>query len=276
MVWRILYIILGSFIHAVAINAFYMPHNLLSGGVTGVAMLLEYKYGIPTGITSILLNIPLFIAGYKYVSRRFTYFSILGTVSSSIFLLITQGWIVDIQDTMVSCLIGGLLSGIGIGLVIKNRGSLGGTDILSVIVNKYFSFSIGTTTMAINAIILTLAAMQFGIERAAYTLVALYVCNKALDNIQEGFNHKKSIIIISDNADEVAKAIFKKIKRGITFLNGEGGYTGKQKKIIYIVLRTTELSRVRDTVRQVDPAAFITIVDAREVEGKGFDGPPLF
>ena len=276
LVKRIIYIIIGSFIYAYPINALLKQHNLLSGGLTGIAMIFNYLFRIPTGLTLILLNIPLFIIGYRYVSRRFTYLSILGITAASVFLIITNGWVIPVEDPLVAAIFGGLLSGAGSGIVIKNRGSLGGTDIVSVIMYKYLSLNIGGTAMAINAIILTLSAFLFNVEMAMLTLVGIFVGNKAVDVIQEGFNHRKTIIIVSDHHKELTQELLLRVKRGITLLEGEGAYTGRQKRLIYMVVRTMELAKIKDIVRKVDPDAFLSIIDTREVEGKGFNLGDLF
>jgi uncharacterized membrane-anchored protein YitT (DUF2179 family) len=275
-IFRIAYILIGSFIYSIAINALFIPHHLLSGGLTGVAMMLNYLFRIPIGLSVAILNIPLFFGSHKYIGKRFTWLSILGILSSSLFLFLTDSWKIPVENSMVAAIFGGLISGIGTGIVIKNRGSLGGTDIISIIVNKYFSFNIGGVGMAINAVILGISAFLFNVEMAMLTLVAIFVSNKAIDSIQEGFNHRKTVIIVSDHYQEIADELLKKVKRGITFIDGEGAYTKKGKKLIYMVVRVMELSRIKDIVRRKDPGAFLSIIDTREVEGKGFHISDLF
>jgi len=270
MIFRIFTILLGSFIYSVAINALFLPHHLLSGGLTGVAMMLEYLFQLPTGLSVAVLNIPLFFGSYRMIGKRFTWLSVLGILSSSLFLSLTRGWMIPVKDSMVAAIFGGLISGIGTGIVIKNRGSLGGTDIIAIIINKYLSFSIGGIGLAINGIILTVAAFLFDVEMAMLTLVSIFVGNKVIDSIQEGFNHSKTIVIVSDSCQEIADELFRKVKRGITFIEAEGAYTKKQRKLIYMVVRVMELARVRDIVKRIDPNAFLSIIDTREVEGKGF------
>ncbi|HHU77693.1 MAG: YitT family protein [Caldicoprobacterales bacterium] len=269
-IFRVMYILAGSFIYSLAINALFKPHRLLSSGVTGIAMMLEYLFRIPLSISVIILNIPLFFGSFRFLGKRFTYLTILGIMSSSLFLFLTGNWALKVENSIVAAIFGGLISGAGTGIIIKNRGSLGGTDILSIIINKYFSFSIGGIGMAINAVILTFAAFLFNVEMAMLTIVAIFVANKTVDAIQEGFNHKKTVIIVSEKHKEIADELLKKVKRGITFIEGEGAYTGKERKLIYMVVRVMELSRTRDIVRRIDPAAFLSIIDTREVEGKGF------
>ncbi|MDN5276605.1 MAG: hypothetical protein PWR01_570 [Clostridiales bacterium] len=273
---RVLYIIVGSFIYSVAVNMLFIPHRLLSGGLTGIAIILEYLFSIPTEITVIILNIPLFIGGYRFLGRRFVYLSMVGIASMSAFLYLTRGWTINVKDTMIATIFGGLISGTGIGIVIKNRGSLGGTDIISLLINKFFSFSVGGIATAFNFVILTAAAAFLNVEAAMFSMVGMFVSNKVVDAILTGFNHKKTVIIVSDAAEEMAEELFRHVKRGITFLKGEGAYTHKDKKLIYMVVRTMELSKLREVVHRVDPGAFMSIIDTREVEGRGFSVDDVF
>ncbi len=272
----IIYIISGSFLYSYAVNALFIPHGLFSGGLTGIAIILQYLFSFPAEITVIILNIPLFIGGYVYLGRRFVCLSILGIISMSFFLYLTRGWTMEIRDTMIASIFGGLISGIGAGIVIKNRGSLGGADIISLLINKFFSFNVGGVTAAFNFIILGAAAVLLNLEAAMFSMVGIFVSSRAVDAIQAGFNHKKTVIIVSDLAEEMARELFDNLQRGITFLNGEGAYTGQDKKLIYMVVRTMELSKVREVVKKVDPSAFMSIIDTREVEGKGFSVEDIF
>lgn len=188
----------------------------------------------------------------------------------SAFLYLTKGWTIDVKDDMIAAIFGGLILGTGTGIVIRNRGSLGGTDIISLLVNKFFSFSVGWIATACNLVILAVAALLLNVETAMFSMVGIFVSNKAVDAILTGFNHKKTVIIVSDVADEMAQELFRHVKRGITFLNGQGAYTHKDKKLIYMVVRTMELSKLREVVHRIDPGAFMSIIDTREVEGKGF------
>ncbi|MFY9296143.1 MAG: YitT family protein [Clostridiales bacterium] len=276
LVKRVIYIFIGSFIHAYGINALLIPHNLLTGGLTGIAMIIEYFLKIPISIMVILLNIPLFIAGYKIISKRFVYLSIVGIVSLSFFVALTKNWTLPIKNPMVAAIYGGLFLGVGSGIIIKNRGSLGGTDIVAVILNKHFSVSIGLVTTLFNFIILAMAICMFDIELAMYTMIAIFVSSKAMDTLQEGFNHKKTVIVISDHSKEIARELMEKVGRGVTFLEGEGAYTNTPKRLIYIVVRIIELSKVKDIIRAIDENAFLTIIDTKEVEGKGFDLGDLY
>ncbi|HZJ83448.1 MAG TPA: YitT family protein [Clostridia bacterium] len=276
LVKRIVYILIGSFIHAYGLNALLVPHSLLSGGVTGIAMFIEHFWKIPISLSVILLNIPLFIVAYKMISKRFIYLSILGIFSMSFFINLTRGWVLPIESPMIGAIFGGIIMGIGAGIIIKNRGSLGGTDVIAVIINKHLSIGIGVVTTLFNVVVLTMAVFMFDIELAMYTMVSLFISSKAIDSLQEGFNHKKTIIIVSDHSEEIAKELLDKVGRGVTFLDGEGAYTRSHKKLIYMVVRIMELARVKDIVRRVDGGAFMSILDTKEVEGKGFGIGDLF
>lgn len=276
LIKRVVYILLGSFIHACGINALLVPHSLLSGGLTGIAMLIEYFLGFPTSITVILLNVPLFIVGYRMISKRFVYLSMLGLFSMSFFLALTKNWDMQVKDPIIAAIYGGLLLGIGSGIIIKNRGSLGGLDIIAVIVNKHFSIGIGAITTLFNLLVLGAAAFMFDIELAMYTMIAIFISSKAIDTLQEGFNHKKTVIIISDHSEAISQQLMHRVGRGVTFLDGEGAYTHTRKKLIYVVVRIMQLARVKDIVRSIDENAFMSIIDTKEVEGKGFDLGDLF
>lgn len=276
MISRYMVILLGSFLFSFSVNVLFIPHELLSGGLTGIAIMLEYLFKIPSGWMVAILNIPLFLGGYRFVSRSFTYLSIFGTLCVSVFLFLTSGWELEVKNTMIAAIFGGLISGIGTGMVMRMRGSLGGIDILAVIINKYLSFSIGGVNLFLNVIILLVASLLFSIEMAMYTTIAIFVANKAIDVVLEGFNHKKTLIIVSDKNAEIAKELLIQVRRGITFLKGQGAYSGREKQLIYMVVRTMELSRVKDIVRKVDAEAFLSIIDTKEVEGKGFKFGDLF
>lgn len=273
---RLLYILMGSFIHAYGINAFLVPHHLLSGGLTGIAMFIEYFTGFPTAVTVVLLNIPLFVMGYRMISKRFVYLSMVGLFSMSFFLTLTKGWVLNVKNPMLASIYGGLIMGLGTGIIIKNGGSLGGTDIIAVIINKRFSMGIGFITTLFNLIVLGMAVLAFDVELAMYTMIAIFLSSRAIDALQEGFNHKKTVIVVSDHSEEIAKGLMDRVGRGVTFLEGEGAYTGQHKRLIYVVVRIMELSKVKDIIREIDENAFVSIIDTKEVEGKGFDLGDLF
>lgn len=273
----ILMIFLGSSFSGVAFNLFIMPHKLLSGGISGISLILNYLFDANIGLLFLVFNIPIFILGYKYVDREFVLLSIIGTVSFSfwveVFSFFRQNMIVP--DVMLSCIYAGVLNGIGLGIVLKNRASQGGIDIIAVILKKYFSMSIGSTSMIINTFIVIAASFITNLNLAMYTLISMYVSATVVDKIQQGFDRRKSIMIITDKEKQVADEIFKKLVRGITYLEGEGAYTGNRKRVIYCIVNLNQLAKLKQIVREIDANAFITVSDTAEVMGQGFSSRGL-
>lgn len=268
----ILMIILGSAIGGISFNVFLIPHRLLSGGVSGVALILNYIFGINPGVLIFVFNIPIFIAGYKYVDKEFIILSLVGmtafSVSIDIFSFLRD--VVYIEDTLLSCLYGGVLSGIGMGIVFRNRASQGGIDIVAVIAKKYFSMNLGTTSLIINIIIVAIASLFFGLNLAMYTLVSMYVSAAVLDRVQQGFENTKSVMIITDNEQQVADSILQKLGRGVTYLEGEGAYTGDKKRVVYCIVPLKQLAKLKHIVKETDSKAFMAVSDTSEVLGRGF------
>lgn len=271
---RISAIILGSFIYAVAVNEYIIPHHLLSGGVSGVAIMIQYGTGISAGVLILLMNIPIFIIGIKEIDRDFIIHSFVGMVSSSVFLIILKYvsifQFLRVDDTMLSSIFGGVITGIGSGIIFRSRGSVGGTDIIAVIVKKKRSINIGSVIFAINLLIICISSALYGMKPALFTLISMYISADVLDRVQEGFDRRKSIFIISDKVDQISEGILKKLHRGVTLLHGEGAYTMHDKRIIYCIVTTKQLAELKLIIETIDPKAFLTISDTAEVLGKGF------
>lgn len=267
---KAVYIIIGAFIYAIGINAFLVPQRFLTGGFAGIAMLLYYLVKWPVGVTVFIMNIPLFVLSFKYISGRFVMFSLVGMIALSACLSLTEGWAMHLEDPLLASLFGGAIAGLGTGIVLRQRGSLGGTDIISVLINKYFSFDIGTITAILNGIILGVALIASDITVVLYSAASIFVSSQVIDGVQAGLNRRKTAFIVTDHPDEIAARIIEKMHRGVTFLHGEGAYTHQQKKIIYCDVTTMEVARLKEIVKKMDDQAFMTIMDAREVLGQGF------
>lgn len=268
----LLLIIFGSLLGGIAFNTFLIPHKLLSGGVSGVALILSYTAGLNPGVLIFIFNIPIFIAGYKFVDREFILLSLLGmtvfSISIDMFSFLSD--YIYIEDTLLSCLYGGVLNGLGMGIVFKNRASQGGIDIVAVIFKKYYSINLGRTSLMINIIIIAIASFFFGLEPAMYTLVTMYVASTVLDKVQQGFGNSKSVMIITDHEQQVADAILQTLDRGVTYLEGEGAYTGNKKKVIYCIVALKQLAKLKQIVNDIDSSAFMAVSDTAEVLGHGF------
>lgn len=265
-------ILLGSLICGISYNTFIIPHKMLSGGLSGIALIINYITGAKPGLMLFILNIPVFVLGHKFVDREFVLLSMLGTIAFSFFLDFF-GFLqykILIEDIMLSSIYGGIFNGIGIGIVLKNRASLGGIDIIAVIIKKYFSLNVGSTSLIINIAIVTASSLIYGIKPAMYTLIAMYISSKVLDKVLEGFDIRKQVMIITENEEEMGNEIIDKLHRGVTYLEGEGAFTRNKKKVIYCIVTLNQLAKLKQIVKDKDPQAFMTVNDTTEVLGKGF------
>ena len=265
--WNLGLITLGSVLCAVAVNGILIPHRFVSGGVTGSALVIHYILpSVPVSWLYFLLNIPLFAIGWIFVGRRFFFYSIAGMV---IFSGALQ-WVqvpVAVQDPILSALLAGIISGAGSGIILRSVGSAGGTDILSVILLKRFSVRVGTTVLAFNSGVLIAAAIFSSLESALYTLVYLYVSSHILNLVVTGLSQRKAIFIISPHWEEISGGILGEIRRGVTIIRGQGGYSGRDEQILYTIITFRELARLKRMIRRVDPGAFVVVTDTLEVMG---------
>ncbi|HBN28547.1 MAG TPA: YitT family protein [Clostridiaceae bacterium] len=276
-VLRLIYILMGSLITAISINIFTIPHKLVSGGVSGIALIIQYLTGIPTGYMVFLINIPIFIFGIKEVDKDFIIHSLIGTVALSVFLVLTRNLssYFYVKDILLSCIYAGVFGGIGIGIVLRNRGSQGGTDIIAVVVKRRYGISIASVSFIINIVIVIIGAVLNNVEIALYTLISMYVSSVVLNRVIEGFDRKKLLFIVTKKDKEVSQAIMNEIGRGVTFFYGEGAYTNEKRNVIFCIVTSFQVARTKKVIEDIDKSAFISILDAAEVEGKGFKRPAL-
>jgi uncharacterized membrane-anchored protein YitT (DUF2179 family) len=267
---RISGVALGAWIVALSLNYFIVPNRIVDGGVTGIAIIIHYVTNLPTGWMVLILNVPIFLMGLKKMGGRFLLLSVVGVVTVSIAMEITTGVKPVTENYLLAAIFGGLLSGIGMGLIFRSQGSMGGTDIIALIINRRLNFSVGQLLLAIDAIIFLAAAVLFSPESAMYAIIYMFVATRVVDFVQEGLSHSKAAIIISSTPNEIARDIMSILERGVTFLHGSGAYSGEDKKVIYCVVSRTELARVKEIVRNNDPDAFIALSEAPEVLGEGF------
>lgn len=276
-IYRYMIVILGCLLTAVAINMFYIPNMLLSGGITGLGFLVYYLSGLPIGMMSIVLNIPLFFLAWKYMDKEYFF----GSLGSMTFLSIAidalhflTAYAPALPEKMLSCITGGVLYGIGIGLVYRVGSGTGGMDIVASIINKYYGISMGTTNFIFNIFLMVCSLAFFGIEAVLYTMLTFFIVFKVTNTVASGFDYKKNIIIISEHYEEIADGIIKIVGRGVTYLYGEGAYTHQQRKVLFVVAKLTQVARIRQIVRKKDPGAFMIITDASDVFGRGFTSAP--
>ena len=273
MIFDFIIIFIGCIIASLGVNLFLVNAQLLSGGATGIALILQYLYNIPSGITMFLINIPLFFISYKMLNKKFTLYSAVGMVSLSISLIITKPLsnIVKVDDLLLYCIYGGVLCGLGYGLVFLRNGSTGGTDIIAMVIRKkYSNFEIGKLSFAINCIIVFISALIFGLPKALYTLISMFIQITLIDKVINGFNSKKLLLILTEKEEDVIQYVIKDMNRGVTSLIAEGEYTHELRKMLYIAVTSSQMVHLKNKILKVDPKAFITIVDVSEVNGKGF------
>ncbi|NLB88711.1 MAG: YitT family protein [Syntrophomonadaceae bacterium] len=269
--WQdILGILTGSFILAIAVKWILIPANLLTGGITGLAIILNYFTKFEVWIWFALLNIPLLIAGYKLVSRRFIVYSLLATIFQSLLLAILIPINIKIDDLLLSAVLGGVLSGIGIGMIFHFRGSSGGIDIIAIIIRRYWGINIGTTFFAGNLIVLLLSLVSFNIELALFSAISIFISSKTIDTVEAGPSVARTAMIISNRSEDIAEGVMNYLHRGCTFIPATGAYSGDDRKIILITLGKTQIPRLKEIVFQLDPSAFMTITESIETYGKGF------
>lgn len=273
MILDFILIFIGCIIASLGVNLFLVNAQLLSGGATGVALILQYIYSIPSGITVFIINIPLFFISYKMLNKKFTLYTAVGMISLSISLMLTKplSRLVRVDDLLLYCIYGGLLCGLGYGLVFSRNGSTGGTDIITMVLRKKFSnFEIGKLSFAINCIIVFIGALIFGLPKALYTLISMFVQGVVVDRVINGFNSKKLLLILTEKEQEIIQYVIKDMNRGVTSLVAEGEYTHELKKMLYIAVTSGQMIRLKNKILRIDPKAFITIIDVSEVNGKGF------
>lgn len=271
-VGKLVAIFLGNFICAFAFNGLLIPNQLLSGGVTGIAIMLHYVIDLPVGLIIFLLNLPIFIVGAKLIDKKFVFYSFFSMVTLSTLMELTKGvnQYIEINDILIETIIGGVLLGIGMGMMFRNKVTQGGTDIIAAILKKKLNIELGTVLMGTNLVIIGFSSVLFGIRPAMYTLIALFISYQIVDKVQQGLDTKKTVFIISSQPQELADAIIVKLHRGATFLNGEGAFNKDNKKIIYCTVTSTQVGKLKEIIDEMDPEAFITINDVKEVKGRGF------
>ena len=272
---RYLIIAFASVLAAAAVNLFLIPHQMLSGGLSGIAIILYLLFKWPVGLLVGMMNVPLFVASYRLLDTQSVIIGLYGMFAFS-FSLDATAFLVQYSltdDILLAALCGGAASGFGYGLVFRAGGNGGGADLIAILVKKYYAFDIGAVIFVINFILMTTSAFLFGFKPAMYTLLSMYVTSAVTDKVIEGFNRKKTVTIISDDCEEIANVIIQEIGRGVTFLHAEGAFTQQQRKVILVVVTLTQVAKVKLILESIDPKAFMFIQDAAEVSGRGFTLP---
>lgn len=265
-----LFIIAGSFIFALAVNLFVIPNELGEGGVTGITIITYYLYEWSPGLVNLVINGLLLIVGFKFLSKNTTIYTIIAVLFNSLFLHLTSGWSITSDEIIVNTIFGGVFAGIGIGLIIRVGGTTAGSTILASITQKYLGWSISYGLLFFDLIVVLSSFFVIGAEKLMLTIVMLYIGTKVMEFIIEGFNSKKAVTIISKNPDQIAQQVNTIMDRGVTVYAGHGYYSQEKKDILYIVISSQEVVRLKKIVKAADQDAFIAIHDVRDVFGEGF------
>ena len=260
------FLTLGAFTAGFAIDTFLAPNNIIDGGIIGVSMILSYLLKYNLGLLLIILNIPFICLAFTKMGKNFviqTFYAILMfAIATNIFHSITIT-----NDLLLATVFGGIILGTGVGIVLKNEGSLDGTEIMSLVISKKFGLSVGEIIMGINIFIYAASGLVFGWEKAMYSILTYFLASRVIDVVLEGVSNSKSVRIISDKWEEIGNVLIKDLEIGVTYLHGTGGYSGDAKTIIYCVVSRIEMSKMKEAIKAIDPRAFISVVDVHEAYG---------
>ncbi|WP_151734495.1 YitT family protein ['Paenibacillus yunnanensis' Narsing Rao et al. 2020] len=271
-------ILLGTAVYAFGLLYFIVPNQLMEGGVTGITILLNYAFNVPIFLSNLLLNLPLFILGWKLLGARQIAYTGVGIGSLTFFLwvfeqIIAQGWIEPFtteHDFILASLYAGVTLGLGLGIVFRFGGTTGGIDIVARILGRKFGWSMGQIILAADFIIIGASLLYIPREKILYTLVAVFIASKMIDFIQEGAYAAKAFTIISDEAPKIADLITVEMERGVTLIPAIGAYSKQAKHMVYCIVSRQEIRRLSQLVKSVDPRAFVIISDVHDVHGEGF------
>ena len=265
-----LQIVIGCVIGAAAYPTFLDPGKIAPGGLTGVAMILKHLWGWDIGITSLILNVPLFIIGYKAMGRVFAFRSLVATILFSLMIDLLPLQAIEVEP-ILGTLYGGILLGIGLGFILRGGATTGGTDMCARLVHKYLPFmSVGMFLFLIDCVVVIAAWFFIGSSEALYALICIFVSGKAVDMVMLGLSSNKACFVITDAWEKVSGRLLAEMERGVTQLTAKGAYTGTERPVVLCVLPPQEVSRLKEIVRQEDERAFMFITDAHEALGEGF------
>ena len=277
VVYQCLMVVVGCAIFGAGIDAFVLPHKLVSTGISGVGLILYYVTGLSVGSWNMILNIPIFWAAWKWLGTRVVVKTLYGTLMLS--------WMIDlfdflqydmiIKDPLLSSMMAGITTGVGLGIVYRVGGNTGGLDPIALIVRKYYGLQMGSINSTINCAILLAAVGVVGLEAVAVTLISVYVYTIITNKVVIGFNQRKVAFIITYRTDDVCECIINKVGRGATIIEGVGAYTRTPKNIVMVAVNLLQVNKLKEVIEEADPNVFILITDAQEVIGQGFTRPIL-
>ena len=258
---------LGILLDAIALELFLVPNSVLDGGLTGISLMIQYKTGWPLGLIVSVFNLPFIFLGWKQVGKRF---AVAYTYALAVFTLFTQMFhhVAPVtENELLSVVFGGFLLGAGVGLVLRGGACIDGTELVALMISRKSNVSTGTVILIFNLIIFTVVSLLFGVDRALLSLLTYYIASRIIDKVEEGLDTAKQVIVITDDAEPIADAIYKRLGRTVTISSARGLVSGK-KEMLYVVITRLELPELREIVEESDESAFITISDVNEIIGK--------
>ncbi|HDR4944144.1 TPA: YitT family protein [Bacillus cereus] len=274
LIYRLVMIIFGAACAAVAIELFLMPNKIIDGGIIGISLILDYLtpniWWLSFSTLVVVLNIPFMYSGYKQIGKTFMLSSTFGIVALAFIESTLHAVPSFTTEPILATVFGGLILGLGVGLVIRHGGSLDGTEIMGILLTKKLPFSVGEFVMFVNLFIFAWAAFVFGVEQAMYSVMTYYIAFKTIDTVIQGLDETKAVLIVSDQYEEVSNAILHRLGRGTTKLVAKGGYTDKEKEVIYAVVTRLEVTKLKSIVHEIDENAFVTIMNTQETNGGKF------
>lgn len=264
---KYIYIFIGSIITAIGLEIFLIPNNIIDGGVVGVSIMLSAITGLPFGAFLILINLPFLYLGYKHIGKAFAIATTFAVISLSFWSSVFLPVLPVTNDYFLAAVFGGIITGTGVGLIIRNGGSLDGTEIVAILTDKKTVFSVGEIVMFINLFILSSASLVFGWDKAMYSLVAYFVIAKMIDVVLKGLEETYSVMIVTSQHTDVLNRLMLEMDKGVTVLHGEGGYTKEKRKILYCVVTRLEIDKLKNMVLDIDEGAFVTINPVSDIVG---------
>lgn len=264
------FILIGSMLMALGLEVFLVPNDVMDGGIVGISIILSEVTNIQLGIFLFVLNIPFFYIGYKQIGKTFAISTIFGITVMSIMTAFLHSVPAFTEDMLLATVFGGIILGAGVGLVIRYGGSLDGSEILAILINKKIPLSVGETIMFFNLFIFAVGGFVFGWNNAMYSVLTYFIAFKTIDIVVDGLDQSKSAWIISEKHQEIGDAILARLGRGVTYLTGEGAFTGDDKKVIFCVVTRIEEAKLKEIIEDIDESAFLAVADIAEVRGGRF------
>ncbi len=262
-------ITIGAIVTGFALEAFLVPNSIIDGGIIGISMIISHITKFNLGLLIILINTPFIILAFRKMGAKFVFQTAYANIVLAVAITFFHHYKVT-DDVLLATVFGGIVLGLGVGLILKNEASLDGTEILSLLISKNLGMSVGEFIMGLNIFIYLAAGKVFSWESAMYSILTYFIASKVIDTVMEGLNSSKSVRIISDEALTIGNALIEKLDISVTYLKGIGGYSGMDKNLIYCVISRLEMPKMLDIIKEIDPKAFVSVVDVHETYGGRF------